>query len=407
MAELRHQITDIQSADIPTKLGGMLKTKGAVGISCTIGRTSFLFVDSHLAAHQNKVVSGRRPPVATRRPRSPPTRLRQADRNRDFATITKELPLSQCRVQRRSSSSADAPRGVTDFFDRIFWLGDLNYRVDATRAEVRPARAPLAARAQTAPQAEAALAAGDLEMLRSRDQLQRERLAGRVFAGFDEAPLCFPPTFKFDRGTDVYDTSAKQRVPSWTDRILFKTKVEGAIQCLCYTSVRRGARRCRLVSPPGLTPAAGARDARLGPQARVCPVRRRVQQRRLRVRPAPRGHAGSQALRAPARHVPNLSYRVTTYLKSMVQVRRAPAIPPPPAETTPGCAPPRIERRASRQPTGLAAAVAAAKLFPLHPEQHRAFNPAQIQLKRPQRFREGAASRTRRRVGTRVQGVHP
>lgn len=37
-----------------------------------------------------------------------------------------------------------------------------------------------------------------------------------------EAPIGFPPTYKFDAGSDVYDSSRKQRVPSWTDRVLFK-----------------------------------------------------------------------------------------------------------------------------------------------------------------------------------------
>ena len=32
----------------------------------------------------------------------------------------------------------------------------------------------------------------------------------------------FRPTFKYDPESEVYDTSKKQRVPSWTDRILYK-----------------------------------------------------------------------------------------------------------------------------------------------------------------------------------------
>ena len=37
-----------------------------------------------------------------------------------------------------------------------------------------------------------------------------------------EGPLHFRPTYKFDKNSDDYDTSAKHRVPAWTDRILYK-----------------------------------------------------------------------------------------------------------------------------------------------------------------------------------------
>uniref|UniRef100_A0A8B9YZU4 Inositol polyphosphate-5-phosphatase J n=1 Tax=Buteo japonicus TaxID=224669 RepID=A0A8B9YZU4_9AVES len=45
-----------------------------------------------------------------------------------------------------------------------------------------------------------------------------------VLSGFQEGPLNFPPTFKFDVGTNKYDSSAKKRKPAWTDRILWKIK---------------------------------------------------------------------------------------------------------------------------------------------------------------------------------------
>lgn len=36
-----------------------------------------------------------------------------------------------------------------------------------------------------------------------------------------EGPLNFMPTYKYDNGTNTYDSSEKERTPSWTDRILF------------------------------------------------------------------------------------------------------------------------------------------------------------------------------------------
>ncbi|KAH8859509.1 Inositol polyphosphate 5-phosphatase E [Schistosoma japonicum] len=41
---------------------------------------------------------------------------------------------------------------------------------------------------------------------------------GTVFQNFDEGRICFPPTYKFDINSDVYDSSEKQRVPSYTHR---------------------------------------------------------------------------------------------------------------------------------------------------------------------------------------------
>jgi synaptojanin len=41
-------------------------------------------------------------------------------------------------------------------------------------------------------------------------------------ARFKEGLLDFRPTFKYNDESNEYDTSKKMRVPSWTDRILYK-----------------------------------------------------------------------------------------------------------------------------------------------------------------------------------------
>lgn len=64
-----------------------------------------------------------------------------------------------------------------------------------------------------------------LDTLKSQDQARRQMVAGAVFHGMREAPLTFPPTYKFDKGVPgphAYDSSEKLRVPAWTDRIFFK-----------------------------------------------------------------------------------------------------------------------------------------------------------------------------------------
>lgn len=59
-----------------------------------------------------------------------------------------------------------------------------------------------------------------------------------MFKGYREYSIRFPPTYKFDIGTDIYDTSQKQRTPSYTDRILFKSRLnKEEIECISYNSV--------------------------------------------------------------------------------------------------------------------------------------------------------------------------
>ncbi|KAG0334813.1 inositol polyphosphate 5-phosphatase [Podila horticola] len=78
---------------------------------------------------------------------------------------------------------------VTDQFDYTFWAGDLNYRVDLSRA-----------------QANECLEKGDLETMLARDQLLAQRVAGAVFDGFMEAPITFKPTYKFDPLVPISDS---------------------------------------------------------------------------------------------------------------------------------------------------------------------------------------------------------
>ncbi|KAF3673587.1 Type I inositol 1,4,5-trisphosphate 5-phosphatase 11 [Capsicum annuum] len=86
------------------------------------------------------------------------------------------------------------------------WLGDLNYRLQGINSY--PARD---------------LIHGNLhQMLTSKDQLLQEAERGEIFNGYCEGALDFKPTYKYDIGSSTYDTSHKVRVPSWTDRILFK-----------------------------------------------------------------------------------------------------------------------------------------------------------------------------------------
>jgi hypothetical protein len=47
-------------------------------------------------------------------------------------------------------------------------------------------------------------------------------VAGLTFPYYSEARITFLPTYKYDLGTDTYDTSEKARIPAWCDRVLRK-----------------------------------------------------------------------------------------------------------------------------------------------------------------------------------------
>lgn len=68
------------------------------------------------------------------------------------------------------------------------------------------------------------------------EELRNELTKNNILNYFSEGDIEFMPTYKFDRGTDFYDTSSKKRVPAWTDRILFNCKRDH-IRLIEYTSV--------------------------------------------------------------------------------------------------------------------------------------------------------------------------
>ncbi|CAF2815728.1 unnamed protein product [Rotaria sp. Silwood2] len=91
--------------------------------------------------------------------------------------------------------------------DIIFWCGDMNYRISQPNEQVRQAINELS----TVP-------------LHEKDQLRCEMKLNNIFTNYYEPPINFLPTYKFDINTDNYDTSEKLRTPSWTDRILYRSK---------------------------------------------------------------------------------------------------------------------------------------------------------------------------------------
>ena len=52
------------------------------------------------------------------------------------------------------------------------------------------------------------------------DELTKIKTSHPILKNYSEGPLVFDPTYRYDIDSNLYDTSAKNRTPSWTDRIL-------------------------------------------------------------------------------------------------------------------------------------------------------------------------------------------
>ncbi|KFQ44414.1 Synaptojanin-2, partial [Nestor notabilis] len=164
-------IRDVAIDTVKTGMGGKAGNKGAVSIRFQFYSTSFCFICSHLTAGQTQV----------------------KERNEDYKEITQKLSF---------------PMGQSMFsHDYVFWCGDFNYRIDLTYEEVFYF-----------------LKRQDWKTLLEFDQLQQQKSSGKIFKDFHEGTINFGPTYKYDVGSEAYDTSDKCRTPAWTDRVLWWRK---------------------------------------------------------------------------------------------------------------------------------------------------------------------------------------
>ncbi|NXK40590.1 PI5PA phosphatase, partial [Piprites chloris] len=170
-------LQDIQTDCTRTGLGGYWGNKGGVSVRLSIFGHMVCFLNCHLPAHLEKA----------------------EQRKEDFATI---LHMQQFEGR--------VANGILDH-DLVFWFGDLNFRIESLDICF----------------VKYAIDSNVLSQLWEKDQLNIAKSTWPVLRGFQEGPLNFPPTFKFDVGTNKYDSSAKKRKPAWTDRILWKIKSPG------------------------------------------------------------------------------------------------------------------------------------------------------------------------------------
>ncbi|KAK4104893.1 DNase I-like protein [Parathielavia hyrcaniae] len=187
-ADLRERISNLSSAEVKRGMGGLHGNKGGIVVRFMVDDTSLCFVNCHLAAGQTSANA----------------------RHNDIAAIL-EAPLLP--PQRDAGARIDSFVGGGDgsmILDHELCLlnGDLNYRIDTMSRDT----------------VVAAVKAGNLAKLLERDQLLVARRRNPAFRlrAFEEQAISFAPTYKYDVGTDNYDTSDKRRSPAWCDRLLYR-----------------------------------------------------------------------------------------------------------------------------------------------------------------------------------------
>ncbi|XP_037534372.1 inositol polyphosphate 5-phosphatase Ka [Nematolebias whitei] len=176
-------IRDVQATYTRTGFLGYWGNKGGVSVRLSFYGHMLCFLNCHLAAHMN---------YAT-------------ERVDEFENI----------VDTQTFDCMKAPR-IRDH-RLVFWLGDLNFRIqDHGMHFVR-----------------SCINNQTYNLLWNSDQLIMLKNKEELLQEFEEGPLNFQPTYKFDLKSDHYDSrlyrtwfdfNSKKRKPAWTDRILWRVR---------------------------------------------------------------------------------------------------------------------------------------------------------------------------------------
>lgn len=186
---------------------GVMGNKGGVSVRLQFYDSTICCVCTHLAAHRENVIG----------------------RNADFESVFKKTSFDigdeAVKEVINGGSLKQWANGTSTVeindHDLVFWIGDLNYRVDdslGTEQVLDMAKK------------------GILDELLQHDQLNIERAAGRVFQGFQEGKITFKPTYKYQPNTDLYEErqDKKLRAPAWCDRILWMAQTPAHVSQLNY-----------------------------------------------------------------------------------------------------------------------------------------------------------------------------
>ncbi|XP_051718625.1 inositol polyphosphate 5-phosphatase Ka isoform X1 [Ctenopharyngodon idella] len=176
-------IRDTQVTYTRTGLYGYWGNKGGVSIRLSLYGHMLCFLNCHLSAHMNYA----------------------SQRVDEFEYI----------LDAQTFDTKNSPH-ILDH-KVVFWFGDLNFRIeDHGMLFVRNC-----------------ITSQRFSLLWPKDQLTMMKQKEATLQKFEEGPLDFQPTYKFDLRSDNYDTrvqktwfgfNGKKRKPAWCDRILWRVK---------------------------------------------------------------------------------------------------------------------------------------------------------------------------------------
>lgn len=179
---VKTRITKVEYDSVKCGVMNKLGNKGAVMIRLRLDDTSLCFVNCHLEAGHKKM----------------------AERINNINDIHWKAFQSEGVGKKKEEKIENA--------DYKFLFGDLNFRINLPNLEVRNA---LEAHGYAVGKRDQITAFELLKPLMERDQLGISRNQCDFLEKYQEGSVMFAPTYKYDVGTDTYDSSKKQRIPAW------------------------------------------------------------------------------------------------------------------------------------------------------------------------------------------------
>ena len=134
--------------------------------------------------------------------------------------ISENFDVQNIRIKTELSCDLDLePYSGMNQYDLVIFSGDLNYRINMEKEEVKKL-----------------IDNKDFETLLEKDQLYSAVTKKEIdLDDFYEGRITFLPTYKFMDGTNDYDYA--ERVPGWTDRILYRANNLSDIILCKYSSI--------------------------------------------------------------------------------------------------------------------------------------------------------------------------